>query len=60
MVWRNTFMTWTFELKTKFKDNADPLSSDTIWVWYEVDCGNTKVKIYGRDKQVCYDFNLES
>lgn len=45
MVWTKTFMTLTFELKTKFKDNADPLSNDTICVWYEehVDCGNTNV-----------------
>lgn len=52
MVWTETFITSTFSLKTKFKDCADPLANDTNWVWYERDCGNMNVKMYGRDKSV--------
>lgn len=50
MVWAETFITSNFSLKTKFKDCADPLTNDIIWMWYERDCGNMNVKMYGRDK----------
>lgn len=47
MVWIEIFIILIFSLKIKFKDCVDFLIDDIIWVWYERDCGNMKVKMYG-------------